>query len=116
MFDQINCNTEESDIKISKVGKQTTDKVRPTRVELKDENLKKKLLINAKKLKDCGSYSKVYIKPELTYSQRKQNEGLRKELEERKKSGENLIIRQGKIVEIKAKSKNSHSASEQNSP
>ena len=61
--------------------RQETDKVRPLRVVLRDEEVKNSIISNAaKELRKCPAYKDVYVNPDLTTSQRKMNKLLREEL------------------------------------
>ena len=50
-------------------------------------------------IRECTSWSNVYISPDLTPKEREANRRLREELKNRKDAGEkNLMIKRGKIV------------------
>ena len=81
-----------------RVGRQSTGKARPLRVVLQDEETKRSILSNAKRLRNTASYKNVYVNPDLTFSQRKANQLLREELKRRRNENEDVIIRRNKIV------------------
>ena len=84
---------------IEKAEKIQTAKGNLVKVKLKNRQAKRTVLANARKLKDDDTYQDVYLKPDLTFEQRKRDASLRGELKLRKESGEkNLIIVRGKIV------------------
>ena len=81
-----------------------TEKGNLVKVQLKSKQARKSVLTNAKRLKDDEVYSEVYLKPDLTFEQRKKDAILRGELKQRRDGGEkNLIIVRGKIVKLKPK-------------
>ena len=76
-----------------------TDKGNLVKVKLKSKQAKRTALSNAKKLHHDELYKEVYLKPDLTYKQRKKEAELRWELRQRKEAEEkNLRIVRGKIV------------------
>lgn len=76
-----------------------TDKGNLVKVKLKSKQAKRTALINAKRLHNDEVYNEVYLKPDLTYEQRKKEAELRRELRQRTSAGEkNLRIVRGKIV------------------
>ena len=89
-------------IEISKsfrLGKRVEGKNRPLLITLMDNNIRNRILRNAKNLQKSSTYSKVFISPDLSPKERASNKILRQELRRRKEAGEaNLIIRRGKIV------------------
>ena len=72
--------------------------IRLLRVVLRDEDDAKTILYNAKKLRDMPQHSKIFINPDLTPYQQKLNKTLRDELKRTRASGEDVIIRGGKVV------------------
>ena len=89
-------------IEISKsfrLAKRVEGKNRPLLITLMDNNIRNRILRNAKDLQKSSTYSKVFISPDLSPKERASNKILRQELRRRKEAGEaNLIIRHGKIV------------------
>ncbi|KAJ8047729.1 hypothetical protein HOLleu_06798 [Holothuria leucospilota] len=70
-------------------------------VELENKEAKNKVLQRAKKLKENVQYRDVYIRPDLTYRQRKEERKLRKEMKARVLKGEkNLRIKNGQLVQV----------------
>ena len=88
-------------VRIGKIDPKTT---RLTRVTVNSADTKRKILKNAKDLKDKEHYENVFIGPDLTKMQRAEQYNLRKELRDRKANGEkDLFIRGGKVVQGKEK-------------
>ncbi|KAJ8020007.1 hypothetical protein HOLleu_41827 [Holothuria leucospilota] len=70
-------------------------------VELENKEAKNKVLQRAKKLKENVQYRDVYIRPDLTYRQRKEERKLREEMKARVLKGEkNLRIKNGQLVQV----------------
>ena len=95
---------EDQDIveKCVRVGKKETGKNRVTKVVLKDKGIRSKILKRAKALKDIEEFERVYVGPDLTIMQRKEQQELRKELFARREKGEtDIFIRRGKIIQAK---------------
>ena len=57
------------------------------KVQLKTKQARRLVLANAKRLKDDEVYKDVYLKPDLTFEQRKKDATLRGELKQRKDRG-----------------------------
>jgi hypothetical protein len=88
---------------VIRLGKESEDqnvKLRPIKLVLASEEQKEKVLRQAKNLKGkTEGWDKVYIHQDLTPKQRQKRNMLLKELKTRKAQGEeNLLIRNGKIV------------------
>jgi len=72
-------------------------------VELEDISIKRSILKQAVKLRNSSKWSNVYVSPDLTPKERKQNQLLRDELKSRRNAGEkDLYIKRGKIVSRQA--------------
>ena len=70
-------------------------------VELKNTEIKGEIIRKARRLKNNTQYEDVYIRPDLTYKQRKEGQKLREELKLRTQRGEsNLIIRRGQLIKV----------------
>ena len=93
-------------VNITRLGKKLEGRTRLIKVQLGNLNQKRKILSNAKKLKECsGTLQKVYVTPDLSVNERQENKRLREELLKRKSDGEkDIIIRRGKIIKISAAS------------
>ena len=87
-------------VTITCLGKKLDDKPRLLKVQLSNFHQKRRILANAKKLRETsGTFQKVYVTPDLSLNERQENKRLRDELFQRKKDGEkDLIIQRGKIV------------------
>lgn len=85
-----------------RMGKMQSGKNRVTKVTLKSSQLKRNVLRKTRSLKDIEEYDDVFVGPDLTDMQRKEQYVLRKELKARKDKGErNIFISRGKIVQAK---------------
>ena len=81
-----------------RIGKINSGKPRLLRVVCRDVDTKRALLQKAKDLRNMSDYKHVFINPDLTPVQQKADKLLREELKRRRASGEDVIIRRGKIV------------------
>lgn len=91
------------DIKVSevlRVGSQHSQKPRLLRVKCSSMVIKSSLLRSAKNLRKFPEYRKVYINPDLTQAQRQVEKSLRAELASRRRAGERVMIRAGRIIEL----------------
>ena len=85
--------------RIIRLGKRTEGRRRPTLVEMRNENEKMDILINAKKLRHSVEYPKLYINKDLTFDERMNEKQLRDQLKEKRDNGETgYTIRNGKLV------------------
>ena len=84
---------------VHRIGNNVSKGPRLIRVTCSGESYKKDILRKAKQLRNLPAYNNVYINPDLTLRQRDENKRLRNELKTRKGQGENVMIRNGKIVE-----------------
>ena len=84
-----------------RIGIKRPDAPRPLKITFRDLNVKRQVLINAKKLRTSTktNVKDIFINPDLTPEQRKTDEKLRSEMWDRRQKGENVIIRRGEIVE-----------------
>ena len=56
---------------ITQLGKKDKDKHRLMKVQVANLSQKRKLLVNAKKLKQCsGDFQNIYLSPDLSYNER----------------------------------------------
>lgn len=88
------------DIKLSecrRVGKIVNGKTRPLKVVLPSQDIKRTILNQAKSLKNSDKFRRVFIHQDRTKMQQQEWFDLRKELEMRKQSGEDVVIYNGKI-------------------
>ena len=87
-------------VNIIRLGKKLDGRPRLMKVQLSNLNQKRKILSNAKKLRESSSsFQKVYVTPDLSLNERRENKRLRDELLQPKKDGEkDLIIQRGEIV------------------
>ena len=82
-----------------RVGNRVSKGPRLIRVICSEETVKKDILRKAKQLRNLPAHSNVYINPDLTLVQRDVNKQLRNELKTRRSQGENVMIRNGKVVD-----------------
>jgi len=88
--------------KCVRIGPKVTDTIRITKFTVKNAKTKGQILKKAKTLKDNEQYENVYVGPDLTKMQRKEQYDLRKELKTRRKEGEkDIFISGNKIVRAK---------------
>ena len=82
-----------------RIGRDSGDRPRPVRIQLKSEDSKKEILARAKNLKDNDKFKRLFITPDLTRKQQIADKELRMKLKEIRDSGESQArIRFGKIV------------------
>ena len=92
---------EQNDLKhITRLGIKETDKVRPIQITLSSQAKRKEMLINNMNLKllENEISTNIYVSTDRTKKQRDADKELRAELKRRKQLGENLVIRNNKIV------------------
>jgi len=85
-------------VEIIRLGRKLEGRSRLMKVTLGNLNQKRKILSNAKKLRESASFQKVYITPDLSLNERHDNKHLRDELQRKKNGEKDIIIRRGKIV------------------
>jgi hypothetical protein len=88
-----------------RLGKADDSKVRPILLKLESEGQKEQFLSNAKKLGKLNHddiRKKIVIKKDLTKFELEQERTLVRELKERRQKGEELFIRNGRIVQRNA--------------
>lgn len=78
-------------------AKNNSSKPRPVRIAVKDTAIKRNILSRAKQLRDTR-HKTIYISPDMTFQEREENRLLLNELKNRQQQGENVMIKQGKIV------------------
>ena len=84
---------------VHRIGNNTSKGPRLIRVTCGEKSVKRDILQRAKQLRNLPAYTNVYINPDLTIRQREENKRLRNEFKARKSRGENVMIRNGKVVE-----------------
>jgi hypothetical protein len=84
---------------VTRIGRYSTDKVRPIRVVTNSIESKSEILKRAKNLKDCNGYEKVYISPDLTRKQQIVDKDLRVHMKQFRDEGHNNVrIKGGKVI------------------
>ena len=81
---------------MSKVGK--PGRLQMVRLAFQNHEAVNSILRNAKKLKNDPDFGSVYLRRETTFSQRQKYYKLKQELKVRSDAGENVAIKNGKIV------------------
>ena len=81
-----------------RVGNRVSKGPRLIRIICSEESTKKGILRKAKQLRNIPAHSNIYINPDLTVRQREESKRLRNELKSRRSQGENVVIRNGKVV------------------
>ena len=92
---------QKEDIKhITRIGIKGNGKIRPIQITLSSQEKRKELLTNNMNLKLLEEHvsTNIYVSPDRTRNQRDADKELRTELKRRKNLGENLVIRNNKIV------------------
>ena len=85
--------------KVSRIGRISGSRGRLLRFKCPTVDDKLALLRSSKKLRDHTTYNGVFINPDLTITQRKQNREIRIELKRRREAGESVIIRHGRVID-----------------
>lgn len=85
---------------ISRVGaiKAGSRRSRPIKLRFRNEDSRRLCLRRAKQLKGSASHHSVFIRPDLTRSQLESNKRLMEEIKARRKAGEDVFLRKGRIV------------------
>ena len=89
-----------------RMGKSREGKHKPIRITVNNVSIKRKILAKATKLRDVpdgDTFSRVYIKPNLTVQQWKESKNLSEELRARRLEDptKSLKIHRGKIIEVR---------------
>ena len=85
--------------KVTRLGKQKEGKSRLMVVTLQDEGEKWDVLKMAKMLRDAGSkFERTYIAPDLSPAEQLRDKNLRKEIKERRETGEDVVIYKNKVI------------------
>ena len=99
LFEEL-CNFEDSVVSsVYRIGKINSSRPRLLKIICRDVNSKRSLLSKSKYLRDSIDFKNVYLNPDLTPIQQKENKRLREELKARRDRGEDVFIRHGRIVE-----------------
>lgn len=85
--------------KITRIGPAHSRTPRLVRFKCSSMEMKYSLLRAARHLRKYEQYEKVFVKPDLTKSQRMKDKELRTELGIRRRAGEHVVIRSGRIVD-----------------
>ena len=88
-------------IDVVRLGAKSSNKLRPLRVQFNNLGHRRSVLANTKKLHDSSSdvFKGIYINPDLSVKDRKEQRKLRAELNRQKKNREtDIFIRRGRIV------------------
>jgi len=85
---------------VCRVGKISLNRPRLLRFKCSTQEEKQTLLRESRKLKKIPSLSGVFINPDQTLTQRKRSLEIRKELRARREAGENVVVRNGSVVNM----------------
>jgi len=92
--------------KYLRLGRTRTEgKIRPIKIELPDEEMKRSIFQGCKNLRD-SEYNHISIQNDLTKDEQETNYKLRKELRERLANNENVCIFRNQIIDAKDHPKN----------
>ena len=80
-----------------RVGRVSEDRPRPVKIKLENRHSKYEILKKAKTLRESSHFGNVYIRNDLTKFQQDEYSALRKELQQRKEAGEDVVIYNGQI-------------------
>jgi hypothetical protein len=92
----MNISDDSSSFKIRRIGRPSPNKTRLLHIECKDINTRNKVLKNRTLLKTFKK--KVFVQPDMTRLQQQVAKDLRVELKHRREMGENVVVRNNKIV------------------
>ena len=104
VLDYLDVICPQEDMKPVRLGKKLdSEKPRLLKVTLDSIETKRQVLAKAKTLRNSShsDLKKVYVSPDLTPKERDANKKLRDELRSRREKGEEVVIRNGKIVDAK---------------
>ena len=83
---------------VQRIGRSNARGPRLLRLRCENEGKKMSILRSAKYLRTSKSFPRVFINPDLTPLQQKEQKELRQDVRQRRAAGENVRIRHGKIV------------------
>ena len=84
---------------VTRIGKINANRPRLIRFKCKDDGKRSLLLSKARELKNNSLFSSVRVFPDRTLIQRQNAKALQDELALRKQSGEDVIIKNGRVVD-----------------
>lgn len=82
---------------IRRLGKLDKDRSRLLRVTLRSPTIKQQVLRKAKLLRNSPFFKDVFLQPDLTPMQQELERKLRKEVDDRRKQGEDVVIYAGEV-------------------
>lgn len=105
LFRRVCDSVDLSDVKVTRVGARSNNKVRPIRAKMRNETDAHEIVANASKVRNTVEYKNIIIAVDKTPKQQAQFRELKRQLTERRKAGEkNLKIRHvagvPKIVQV----------------
>ena len=92
-------NISKEDRNITRLGKKNTNKPRPIRIILEDEEMKRDILKGCKNLKD-SNFKHISVQEDLTREEQEVQYKLRVELRKRRADGEKVRIFRGEIISV----------------
>jgi len=84
---------------IIRLGRKKSDRPRPIRIILNDEEMKRDILKKCKNLRD-SSYKHISVQDDLTREEQEKQYKLRQELRKRKEEGQKVRIYRGEIIPV----------------
>jgi len=84
--------------KPQRIGRSNPGRIRLVRLKNLDMDAKSEILSKARLLRRSGRFNKVFVNPDLTPLQQRDQKRLRDELQKRKNDGEDVIIFRRKII------------------
>ena len=87
---------------VKRIGEKTDNKCRIIIIKCANADLRRNMLQNSFKLKDyrTANDKKIFVVPDMTPQQLKEDKDLNDDLWKRRRDGENVVIRKGKIVSL----------------
>jgi len=85
-------------IEVHRIGKLDSGKARPMRVKIQTLEARSEIIARARTLKDSDEYKNIYVSPDLTRKQQKDDKELRYKLKEIRQTNQFARINQGRIV------------------
>lgn len=96
-IDHANKSSTAHNFRPQRIGKKRDGGFRLLKVKVNNPEQKREILRSAKRLKNSDTFSRVFIRQDLTPMQQQKEKLLQKELHERKQLGENVVIYKGKV-------------------
>lgn len=85
---------------IMRIGRIDSSKPRLLRIKCQSVPERRMFLQRSKNLKSMSQFQNTYVNPDLTATQRKKSKQAREEVKRRREGGENVAIRNGRVVSL----------------